>query len=661
MATYSGGFDNSGYTLYLDVSESNVSISNNTSVVNWTLRIVSTKALVYGSWDYNGTPYSVSIAGSVVASGSKAYDFRNYQNLTIASGSKTITHNSDGSKSVSCSASFGNSSTPIGDASASGTFTLSTIPRQATISSAPNFNDEENPTITYSNSAGNSVSTLQACISLTGAVDDIKYRDIPKTGSSYTFELTEDERNILRNACTTANSRSVIFFVKTVIGGVTYHSTLSKTLTIINANPGLSLTAKDTNTTTKSLTGDENKFIKYFSTASLTLTATTKKYATISSTNISCGDGKTSTSTSTTFNNVESGNFTGSVIDSRGNSASVTLNKTLVDYIKLTCNVNVYRPQPTTGEVYLKINGNYFNGSFGSVANTITLRYRYKESSSSTWGSWVTVTATKSNNTYSYNSSLGTTFDYTKSYNFQINSYDKLMNLTVDKTVTQGIPVFDWGKDDFKFNVPVYDKYGVQYNDDVAIYSGGSLDPNTTLEGLILTKHTNTPNSNEYWYIETKFYSTKNTTTNRTQIAYPYRYSTRGIFVRTYYNGAWTSWMSSNNAVSLYDNSSGTTGTVTLSETSANFSYLEIFSYKDTASGYWSVKIPSPNGKVAQIGGNYYASNGILQLIGKSVKISGTSITPNEEFYTNISSSTAGVTAIGGQTTVKIMKVVGYR
>ena len=146
MATYSGGFDNSGYTLYLDVSESNVSIANNTSVVNWTLRIVSTKALVYGSWDGYGTPYSVSINGSQVASGSKTYDFRNYQSLTVASGSKTITHNSDGSKSISCSASFGNSSTPIGDASASGTFTLSKIPRYAT--SNQSFKDKTETSIT---------------------------------------------------------------------------------------------------------------------------------------------------------------------------------------------------------------------------------------------------------------------------------------------------------------------------------------------------------------------------------------------------------------------------------------------------------------------------------------------------------------------------------
>ena len=150
MATYSGGFDNSGYTLYLDVTESNVSIANNTSVINWTLRIVSTKALTYGSWDWDGTPYSVKIDGVQVASGSKSYDFRNYQNLTVASGSKTITHNTDGSRSVSCSATFGNSSTPIGDATASGTFALSKIPRYATSNQSLKSKTETSITMNWS-------------------------------------------------------------------------------------------------------------------------------------------------------------------------------------------------------------------------------------------------------------------------------------------------------------------------------------------------------------------------------------------------------------------------------------------------------------------------------------------------------------------------------
>ena len=99
---------------------------------------------------------------------------------------------------------------------------------------------QANPTITYSNPAGNSASSLQACISLTGANADVGYRDISKTGTSYTFNLTTAERNVLRNACTTSNSRKVTFFVRTVIGGNTFYSTIERTLTIVNANPSFS-------------------------------------------------------------------------------------------------------------------------------------------------------------------------------------------------------------------------------------------------------------------------------------------------------------------------------------------------------------------------------------------------------------------------------------
>lgn len=454
MATYSGGFDNSGYTLYLDVSESNVSTANNTSVVNWTLRIVSTKSLSYGSWDYDGTPYSVSIDGSVVASGSKTYDFRSYQNLTVASGSKTITHNSDGSRSVYCNASFGNSSTPIGDASAGGTLTLTTIPRASTVScSSPYVGDVATITINRKSSSFTHHVTYHILDNtLTGTIAD---RTSETVLSFDTSSLKEQIYALIPNAKSIgATIRCRTYSGNTKIGD-TQVASFKLYANEEDCKPTVSLTATDTNTITRELTGDENKFIKYFSNATTKLTATVKNSASVKSISVTCGDGKSSVKSTDTFNYVESASFTGSVTDSRGYSNSVTLNKTLINYIKLTCNVDIYRPEPTTGEIHLKVNGNYFNNTFGSVANTITLRYRYKESTSSTWSNWTTITATKSGNKYSYNNSLGTSFDYTKSYNFEINVYDKLMNITDGKTVTQGIPVFDWGENDFNFNVPV--------------------------------------------------------------------------------------------------------------------------------------------------------------------------------------------------------------
>lgn len=136
MAKYSSVFNlNSGYTLYLEVTETDVSIDKNSSKVKWTLTIESTKSLEYGSFDYDGTPFSVSINNVVVSSGKKVYDFREYKTLKVASGTTNfIQHNTDGSKTVACSATFGASDTPIGKATAKGNLVLTKIPRISTFS-----------------------------------------------------------------------------------------------------------------------------------------------------------------------------------------------------------------------------------------------------------------------------------------------------------------------------------------------------------------------------------------------------------------------------------------------------------------------------------------------------------------------------------------------
>ena len=52
----------------------------------------------------------------------------------------------------------------VSSITASQSVTLDKIPRAAQITSAPNFTDEDNPTITYANNAGTIVSKIEACI-----------------------------------------------------------------------------------------------------------------------------------------------------------------------------------------------------------------------------------------------------------------------------------------------------------------------------------------------------------------------------------------------------------------------------------------------------------------------------------------------------------------
>jgi hypothetical protein len=118
----------------------------------------------------------------------------------------------------------------------------------------------------------------------------------------------------------------------------------------------------------------------------------------------------------------------------------------------------------------------------------------------------------------------------------------------------------------------------------------------------------------------------------------------------------------------LYASSSGTTGTITLPHSITNFAYLEIFLCKDGNSGWWSVKVPSTNGRNVQVGTQYFANSGTdtsgvgLQIIGKTITISDTTITQNQEYYMNFDKSLSGnVVGAGTQATVKIMAILGHK
>ncbi|MBQ0088125.1 MAG: hypothetical protein KBT27_02195 [Prevotellaceae bacterium] len=418
-----------------------VSIANNTSQVRYWMTVTTDGS----SHNYDPITTTYYIDGvRYTSTVTLPYD----TTTTIFDKTVTITHNADGSRTVSASSSCP-TDISAGTITDSRSVTLTKIPRGATITAAPNFNDEENPTITYSNPAGNVATQLQACISLTGASDDIAYRDISKTGTSYTFNLTAAERNVLRNA-TTGTSRTVYFYVRSTVGGTQFHSNLGKTLTITNANPTLSATIQDVNTATKALTGDANKIVKYYSNAGFTITAAALKGATLVSTNIS-GGGKSSSAMSGTLTAVEGASFVVTATDSRGLATTQTINKTLVDYVKLTCNLTPQNVLPS-GNLTFNVEGNYFNNTFGKTANTLTVQYRYKLLDG-TYGSWTTITATKSGNTYSANYTI-TGLDYRQTYVLQTRAVDKLATINSTAKQIKSVPAFDWSGEDFQFHVP---------------------------------------------------------------------------------------------------------------------------------------------------------------------------------------------------------------
>ena len=209
--------------------------------------------------------------------------------------------------------------------------------------------------------------------------------------------------------------------------------------------PSVSGTVADANQRTIDLTGDENVLVRYKSEALCTITASSPTSGRITEKTIN--NAAVSGDTLRIYS-VETDVFDFWAKDSREYSNSDKVTKELIPYIKLTANVTGHRTDPTSGNATLTIKGNYFEGSFGAQENWLQIYYKQGN------GEWTWVTPTISNNEYTATVSLSG-LDYTKAFDFHVSVSDKLDTVNKFITIPKGIPVFDWGENDFNFNVPI--------------------------------------------------------------------------------------------------------------------------------------------------------------------------------------------------------------
>ena len=430
----SGSFNTSSYDVrYLTFNWSIASqdIGNNRTVINWSVVGAGGSTT---SW-YKAGNFKVVINGSTVYETGQNDRISLYNGTTVASGQATIGHNSDGTKSFSASVEAG-IYTYARNVSGSGSWALTNIPRQANLTSAPDFNDEQNPTINYSNPAGNAVTYLQACIASTdGQTIYVGYRDISKTGSSYTFNLTTAERDALRNRCPNSNSLSLKFYVMTVIGGNTFYSSIQKTMSITNGNPTFSssnISYKDNNSTTTAVTGNNQQLVQNLSKLLVTITsATAKKGASISKYEATI-NGVTKSITSAgnidygVINSSENLTLSVKVTDSRGNTTTATKTVTFLAWSLPSAVVSLKRKNNYENETYLTVNASY---SSVNSKNSITITYAFKKSTDSSYGSATTI----SNNT-----KVTMSKDKNYAWNYQIIIKDKFGTTTYNVTLAKG-------------------------------------------------------------------------------------------------------------------------------------------------------------------------------------------------------------------------------
>ena len=436
-----------GYGLKLVLTENSTSVTANTSSVSYSFYITRGSTGFYASQTFS---WNITIGGQTIAISNFKFQISTSDpaQQLIKSGTVTVAHNSDGKKTMSFSVSTPDASwisSTYGPTAMSmtGEWALTTIPRASTVSAAAaNIGSATKITISRASSSfthtltykfgslSGTIATKTASTSVSWTVPTTFYAQIPKAKSG-TCTIT----------CETF-SGSTSLGKKTTTFTVTASEALCK--------PSVSGTVVSTDALSKTLTGGTSKLIRYVSTARATITATAKNSATISKRTV---NGQSLTTTKD-FAKVETGSFVFAATDSRGYSNSATKTASIIQYVPLTLTPTVTRLTPTGDKVKVSVKGNYWTGNFGAVTNTLTLSVQYKKDG----GTFGTATAI-SNPTISGTSYSGSVqvpgIDYQESYVFRVVAKDKVKTITIDVPLSQGIPVFEWGKSDFQFNVPV--------------------------------------------------------------------------------------------------------------------------------------------------------------------------------------------------------------
>ena len=436
-------------TFYVKWNQTSQSIANNETTISWEAGINNGN---YDRYYSNAVKiYSVYINGVLVSNGGTWSNINpSASDIGLLSGTLTIPHNSDGSKTFSVSISAWTYSSS--NYSGSDSFQLTNIPRQATFIDATNFNDEGNPTITYNNSAGNNATKLQAYIeSMDSSTTYVAARDIPKTGNSYTFELTALERETLTNASPNSNTLSLRFVIYTQIGGNDYYTGIERTMSIINANPTLdSKSYQDINPDTLTITSDNQVIIQNLSSLEITLgNMYALKGASLTSVSININGNVITESLSgyivagkvINYNQVDVSSNEDAIItlkDTRNNTTSYTLPITIWEYYNPSAIINCSRDSNYYTQSTINVDADY---AYLDGHNTIAIQFRNRKNGEQNWGNWISLSDSTD---YTFNA------DNQYAWDIQVKVTDILNashTYTIAKALDVGIPIVFYDTD----------------------------------------------------------------------------------------------------------------------------------------------------------------------------------------------------------------------
>lgn len=469
MAKITGSVEKNGYGFYAVLTETKPSnyLSTNATTVNYSVYIQNgNKRTNSNNWTFNA-----KIDGSNVynkTSQSLVTNDTDYNTAKLLfSGSKSITHDTDGSKTITFSASLTKSTSyssyDPGKCELEGTFKLTTIERMATVLTATDFTDEERPTLTFSNPAEFTVYPYINFYDDSNNKVFSLYRDSESIKSPYTWEITDEERNSLWKATNQQQS------YKVEIGVETYNdytslgsSSVIKTMSYVNAEPKQLTVFTELNQKVIDLLGSSTTdiIIQNISQLKLVSTPIAKKNATITKiqfehNNISIADSETPYEyTVTPVNSI----FKVTVNDSRKYSTPESYTKDIIEYLPMNIlSFSIKRVSPTSSNIILNSEIRYKQATFGTTENTPTIMWKCGKDGDLIVLSEEEYTLDTANNLIKVsNLILEEVKPYTEEDTIYLYVSDLLTSDAENKPLLRGIPTMDMGKADVNINGSLY-------------------------------------------------------------------------------------------------------------------------------------------------------------------------------------------------------------
>lgn len=389
------------------------------------------------------TSVSFDSATGVVDGTSKKYTSRTTMaqgETTIQTVKRTITHNEDGSsptKSVASSwtASFG------GGGSATASITFPNITRM----SLPTLNQPTTNDPLFELGSIVRLYTNRPVATYTHTL----YMNIngnPVLIDSDITDYVDIETNLLANQLYQAYPSSAriegTFTLYTYNGATLVGSANCDYLTFIKEGATFSVAYKDTNGTTTTITGNNQKIIQNKSTLQFNITnASVQHYASgLASVDITInGETRTTTITGTsgvskditwgTLDLSQNTTATITLYDSRGVGTTHTLDLTMLSWQTPTADITLNRQQNFYTETDITVNANY---SSLDSNNTITIKYYLKRDDAADYGAATTIT---DGTTTTFNA------DNTHAWDVKIEVIDRLATNTYYRQIGIGTPI----------------------------------------------------------------------------------------------------------------------------------------------------------------------------------------------------------------------------